>query len=695
MSDLGLFGPGAPLRFSDRRSRSIVSDSVGAVRYPSPFFDLGSMYLPSSFKTMLKWCRYYFLTNPTINAVVYKMAAYPVTDLIIDSENEKLRDQWSYFFADVLQFKRFLVEVGLDYNAYGNAFISIYFPFRKFLICPKCHSYERASDVEYTFRDFKFQGTCRKCHSYVEFRPKDHYVPAYREVRMIRWNPEFISVLHNDATGESQYYFRVPGILANDIRLGKRHVVEKVPQTFIEAVAKELTLLFSSSNLYHMKRPTLADKDKGWGLPMIMPVLKDVYYLQILRKAQEAIAVEHAVPLRVLFPQAASASSDPYSTVNLTQWKGKIEQEILRWRLDNNYIPILPLPVGQETIGGDGRALMLGQEYRMWEEAIITGMGVPLEFVKGGLSYTGSSVSLRMLENHFLDQKSDHMQLVKFVMDRVSAFMGWPKAKARFKRFKMADDLQRSAFNLQLNQAGKISDQSLLEESEWDAPKEAERIAVEGKRSLESQRRQALGQAAVQGESQLVMQKYQMKGQKLMQQSGAQMDPMMMQQQQQMQQQMQGITGIPGQMSPSAAGGMQVAQQGMMNQMGQIPPLMPPEDVNQAAQQEQAQQQSQQAQEQDPAQQEGMPAAMQSPLQAGQPQGVSLPDLVNGLVAKFDQLPKHEQISGLQELAKISPQIFHLVQGTLQSRSGAHTNSASMPHPQQKPARRGPEATTG
>jgi intein/homing endonuclease len=135
---------------------------------------------------------------------------------------------------------------------------------------------------------------------------------SIRDIRLIRWNPEYITVQHNDATAEERFYYSIPPQMANDIRMAKRHIVERVPQVFIEALRQNKALLFSRDNIYHMKRPTIAQKDKGWGMPMILPVLKDVFYLQVLRKAQEAIAVEHIVPLRLLFPQTSSSSADVY-----------------------------------------------------------------------------------------------------------------------------------------------------------------------------------------------------------------------------------------------------------------------------------------------------------------------------------------------------------------------------------------------
>lgn len=663
-------GPGGAFRFSRNSGRSISGEAVGAIRYPSPFFDISHTYLPTSFKSMLRWCRFYFLTQPLINAVCYKMAEYPVTDLVFDSENSKNNNKWRIFFRRILKFKKFEIEAGLDYNVYGNCFISIHFPFKKLLRCKRCNTHHRISHQKYVFREFKFVGSCNSCGHYGEFTVKDHYIRSARDIRLIRWNPEYVTIQHNEATGESDYYYNIPSSISNDIRMGKRTVIEKVPQIFIEALRKNKAVIFNKDNLYHMQRPTIAQKDRGWGMPMVMPVLKDAFYLQILRKAQEAIAIEHIVPLRILFPQSGSASADVYSSVNMMQWRDKIEQEIVRWRLDNNYIPILPIPIGQQTLGGDGRALMLSQEYRHWSEHIVAGMGVPTEFVFGGMQYSGSNVSMRILENHFHDQKSQRKELVDdFIIPNVSAYMGWEPAPCHYKRFKMADDLQRSAFYLQLNQAGKLSDKALLEDTDWDAEREINTIEEERKRILEGQRRQATAQAGIQGESQLIMAKYQMRGQKLMQEAAPEMAA----------QGMPASEPMPGQgqpgMSPTAEGQMMAQGQGQANAAGQVPGMeIPP---------------SQEA----PPEEDPM-AAGQSQLAAGQGPGVDIQAVAEKVVAWLDQLPDDQKQGELVNIRQNNPQLYSVVLQLLQFRSGAESNSAAKPQPEQRPARRGPEAAS-
>src|SRR4051812_1802906 len=125
---------GAATRFDSLHSRTEGGLYNGALRYPSPFFDIGHTYLPTSVQQMFRWCRYYFLTNPLINAVTYKMAEYPITPITVDEENQQLRGQWENIVEHILRLRPFMIEVGLDYFCYGNAFVSIHYPFEKYLI---------------------------------------------------------------------------------------------------------------------------------------------------------------------------------------------------------------------------------------------------------------------------------------------------------------------------------------------------------------------------------------------------------------------------------------------------------------------------------------------------------------------------------------------------------------------------------
>jgi hypothetical protein len=439
-------------------------------------------------------------------------------------------------------------------------------------------------------------------------------------------------------------------------------------------------VIFSKDNFFHMRRPTLAGQDRGVGVPLLLPVLKDTFYLQIMKKAQEAILVEHIVPLRVLFPQAGSGSSDPYTTINLIDWRDQIAQEIARWRTDNNYIPILPLPVGNQTIGGDGRALLLTQEIQAWSEQIMVGMGVPREFLMGGMSYAGTNVSMRMLENMFIGYLQRQRDLARFIMRQVSSYLGWPLANIRFKPFKMADDLQRKAFEFQLNAAGKISDTTLLASSDMSQEDENQIMIRETDTRLEATKKQQIAMATIQGEAQLVMMKYQARAQQ------------------------EQATAMGAPTAPGEPGGAE----------GAVPTGAPaPAQQGQPGEGQPQQQQAQQ--QQTPAnggssppdflQQIGSQLSGGQKMQGaggGQPtQNVDLPSLAMMQARTIATLPKAQQSQAITNLRFQSPELADLVQQYLTQQqggddsgtggaagSGAVAGVDTRPLPQQRPPRR-------
>lgn len=636
-----------------------------ALSYPNPFFDIAHTYLPTTLKELFKYCRYYFLTNPLINATIVKLSEYPITDIVIDQQNDEVKRRWEEYFHEHLRFRAFQVESGLDYHCFGNSIISLSFPFVKHLTCKSCNLTDRATKLRerWRFSNYQFRLSCPACGHTGDAAVKDVYYKNASGIKLIRWNVEDVEITYNDVTAESTYFYNIPGPLRSDIVMGKKDVVSSIPQIFIQALRQGKGIIFSKDNLFHMKRPSLAVQDRGWGPPLPLPVLKDAFYMQLMKKAQEAILLERMIPLRVLFPQAASGSSDPFTLINLSEWKEQVSAEIARWRHDPAYIPIMPLPIGNQSIGGDGKALLLSQEMQMQAEHIIMGMGVPREFIQGGLSFSGSNVSMRMLENAFIGYQTSQKALAQWIMKMVASYMDWPEAGIRFKPFKMADDIQRKAFLFQLNQAQKISDTTLLADSDLNQSDENEIMVKETSKRLEATRRQQLALAEVQGEQQLVLGKYQARAQ-----AAAQSEH-----------------GIP---APGEPGGLEgplsalaarqhaesVGAQGMMQgapgaQGGE--PLLgagPPTDENFGS----------------------MPQEAQSQLGMHQQGGgADIQAMAKHYADQILQMSPSEQEMAVQAIAGQSPQLAQLVQQFLQeARVTGPTGVDQRPVPEQRPERR-------
>jgi len=501
--------------------RGPIASGRDSVDYPHPFFDLAGTYMPKSTKELFKIVRYYNMSNPLIASVHHKMSEYPVTPVVWDTEHAGLQTKYKHFFEYNLDIDTHRILVGMDYFTYGNCIVSVIFPFRKFLICPKCKKRHQASSIDYEYREFKFSGTCSSCKTYVTYQAEDVQIRSEKEIRLHIWPILNISIEPGVSPETNTYAYHLPNTIRNKLLLplepkNKRHklMLEATPEQYFEAAKKGQPVILNNSTLYHFKRPAATSTDF---VPLSLPVLKDVFYLQILKKSQEMIARENIVPLRTVFPQMSSASADPYVNVNLSNWANLVVEEIKRWRIDRNYTPVFPIPLGSMTLGGDARALMLHQEIRAWSEQIIAGMSVPIEFIFGGMQYSGSNVSLRMLENQFLVYIRQTHRYLRWLVDIISSYMEWEPVECHLAEFKMADDLSKKQLYVSLNQMGKLDDATLLGELDKDIIEVRKKLEADAAYRRQQQVEDAIAAAEAQGAAAIVTAVYQMKAQKAMQ----------------------------------------------------------------------------------------------------------------------------------------------------------------------------------
>lgn len=486
--------------FGDRRFK---------VRYPSPFFDISQQYIPPTVKELFKWVYFYATNNSFVGPALNKIARYPVTDLILEDTNPNLVRKWKTVLNGVFHIKTFLMEANMDLVTYGNAFVTIFYPFSRFLSCTSCREKHPWKTVKKKIQNLKIYITCKKCGANVEAKINDVPFSSLENMRLIRINPEFIDIKYNDATGRHTYLYSIPDKLKRQIMAGDPDILEDTPLIYLEAIRSRKKIKLSTQNLYHLKRPSLAGKDMGWGLPMMVPALKDLYYFYQLRRAQESIAHEHTVPFDIIFPQA-NGRFDPYVHSEISNWKREIESQLAKRRRDPNYKAVLPFPVGFERIGGDGKALMLTPELDFLAKTIVGSMGIPQEFIYGGtMTWTASSVSLRTLENEFLHHRTQLLHFVIWLCERVKLYVNIPTCSSvRFSDFKMADDMQKLQMMINMAQSKKLSWENVLKEMGKDPKIENEKIELENQFEARLNEHQMIAQAEAQSKAQKVQQRY-------------------------------------------------------------------------------------------------------------------------------------------------------------------------------------------
>lgn len=489
--------------------------------FANPFFDQAGTYLPSNIKQLFTFCRYYYMTHGVINAITNTVAEYPVTDINLQHEDRGVVWKWEEQLHGVFQYPIFQQETNLDYFAYGISFTSIAFPFKKKIICASCNARVGAIEHRQNWRyiSHQFYLSCPKCGQtgFAKSSFDDYDSGSYRQINLVRWNPEYISIFYNEATGETNYTYDIPASLREHVVMGRKDLIATTPTAFLEAIRDKRSLVFDTSMVFVMRRPSVSSVMRGWGMPLILPVLKDIYYVQIMKKAQEAVLQQHLIPQVFLFPQPATNGADPFTSANLQDWRDHIRRELARQRMDPAYYGILPFPLGHQTIGENGRSLLLMPEIEKMTEQVIIGMGFTPDLIYGGGSYAGNNVSMRILENKFMNTVLQQKRLLQWVMSRVGARLNWAVPQATFKPFRMADDLQRQAYFLNLAQLNKISDTTLLSYADLKYDTELQLMNAELSKRAELVENQQIQQATSSGQAQLVQAKFQAQAQGAMQ----------------------------------------------------------------------------------------------------------------------------------------------------------------------------------
>lgn len=635
---------GSMADFLDKEKEKAVMEKVAAVRMPNgnhlqqdpyvnAYMSLMDTKIPQKMSELFKLCRYFYLFDPLVAGGVNALAGFPVTEVYIEESNEarvamakqekqkrenekesllepavtEESDQLKLYkrvILNQLKIHKLLVGIGIDYWLYGNCFI-----FGEMQIN------EMTGEKEWK--------------------------------HMVRLDPSKVTIDVNDATQEIRYKWSIPNKIKKICKEKKpRGEYEKIPDMIKEAVRKNQQVVLNPNRIFHMARPTDSGGDSIWGPPVIANVMKLLLYRNTLRQAQEAIAKEHIVPFRIFYFEETN-------NVAVTgNWQNVVDaftDKLMRSTKDPNYKVVSPVPVGVLNLGGQGKALMLTAEIEQVQAEILAGMGVPREFVFGGMSWSGSSISLKILENQF----TTYRLLVK---DFLQEFLVKGMAKERgewtsdadddkiptisMSEIKMQDDVQQKQLIISLNQTGKLPDESVWRVMGFDPDSVRESLKEEAKKRIKLEEEIEILKIQSQNKIQMAQLQAQIELQK------AQVEL------QKAQAQMQAEFTVSDE--------NRRLQQAQMSQQQ--------EQMQQQQAMEQEQMQGQQGAEQ--GQQENPEQQQQIQQQGGQQKfPPEVEDMINTLVAQLVKMPVNEALKKLHDFVRynnVPPEVFNEIRKRLE-----------------------------
>jgi len=479
----------------------------GSEHFPNPFFDMASLAMPEANKNALQWCEYIYQANGTYQMSQKRINAYFLTDLEVGAlsstatigEDEK--EKWDYQLNDVMDIKGTERSMDDEVSCYGNSFASINVPFIRFLMCPKkgCGCvyplrtvFENPS-FKFVFTNYEFHATCPKCRYKGAWDYKDEPDNRPEKLTIKRWSPHQIHILHCPFTEEVQYYWRIPEDYKQLVRQGRLFHLERVSKPVLEAIKRNQLFKFAPGVIYHMKEPTLSGiANRGWGISRLITNFRQVWYVQVLHRYNEAIALDYVVPFRLITPgskggsaQASGQTRDPLLTTHMGDFMGQVRRMLRERRRNPATWHTLPYPVEYQALGGEATQLAPRELLDQGLETLLNAAGTPVELYKGTMQLQTAPVSLRLFEATWYHLVHQNNAFLRWVVERIAQILSWEAVSVRHKRVTHADDMQRHMAVLQLMMSQAISQTTGLKALGIEWNDEARLKAEESRRSGE------------------------------------------------------------------------------------------------------------------------------------------------------------------------------------------------------------------
>lgn len=498
----------------------------GSEGFPSPFFDYASMQMPDSHATVLKLAEFIMESNATYRSAMDRINSYFLTDIDIGSPSTKRvgsdeRDKYKTFLSETLDIMQVLKSCGSDFDCYGNFFTSLIIPFRRFLDCPKCRSrfsfkeVSENNEFKFKWKNFQFTAVCPRCGGSGAWLVHDEPDKDESRIRVKRWSPHEMDILYDPYSDDCRYLWRISEDYKNDIRTGKMFQIERASLEVISAIKNNQMFLFSPEVIFHGKEPCLAGRrNRGWGISRVLTNFRQVWYVQVLHRYNEAIALDYVIPFRLITPAPRGGSSvnagqaiDPLLSSNMGDFSAQVRRMITKRRHNPTGWHTLPFPVQYQALGGDATQLAPRELMDQGMETLLNALGTPVEMYRGTLSMQAAPVALRLFESNHHHRVHNNNAFLSWLVNQISRTMSWEQVTAKMRSVTYADDANKQMMLLQLMMGGAVSSTTGLRALGIGWKDEQRQLAEEARFQQETQaelqeemQTQAFGQEVAKGQ---------------------------------------------------------------------------------------------------------------------------------------------------------------------------------------------------
>jgi len=462
--------------------------------------------MPETIPLALRWCELIVSADGTYAEALKRALSYFLTDINLAGVSDDETDRWKSYLNDTLGIWSHLQAVGMDFMTYGNGFFSVLPLFERHLQCKGCQRVRfplrvvyNAPVFSFSWEDYQFKATCPQCRYRGPWLVKDNKITDERKAVLLRrWSPHEIELLWDPFTHQCRYLWKIPEDYKSTIRKGHLHQLERVPLEVLDAISANQYLLFDDDVILHVKEPTLAGiRNRGWGIPRILSNFRQTWYVQVLRRFNEAIALDYVIPFRILTPAPGDSATgkDPLMGMGGSSTVSHIRRMLRQRRQNPAMWHVLPFSLQYQLLGGEAKQMAPVELIAQGQETQLANIGIPMELWKGSLSVQAAPAALRLFESSWTALPRNLNMILQFIVRNIAKIMSWQCPQSGLEPVTHADDITTQQAVLQLMMGGQVSPTTGLKAIRKD-------FRTEVKRTLDDERFRSELQARTQREMQ-------------------------------------------------------------------------------------------------------------------------------------------------------------------------------------------------
>jgi len=380
----------------------------------------------------------YFYTFTIVGTAIDKLAEFPLAGIYVVAKSAKTRKKVNKYLRS-MEVTQKIKSANINSLKYGLSVISVMLPSQKVIICNKCGTAYQLKDLaengeakyKYVNGKFKYKCTNEECENkgmLREFASSDKRNGKGDKLRINVRSPYQITNVTNEITGEKQWYFQIPPSTKKLILQGNHFVLCTTPEMFLKAgtSSKAMKILLDENSTFIFE--TNENYIHGMPIPPMARALRTLMRREKFHKANSVIAEEMLVPLRMMFPIDRSGGTNMPTTqsrvLSLSGHSDNVRTEIEKWRADKSYIPIMPIEVGSKDFWGNGKMLALEPLLDMTTKDLLAELGIQIEFIYGGATWSRQNVSAIVLENTIANMTARSQQLLDYISEKLQEVIG-------------------------------------------------------------------------------------------------------------------------------------------------------------------------------------------------------------------------------------------------------------------------------